>query len=46
MQNQTRPGMSAFVLDDGVVYHTYSTFSPDSDAEPRQRSSARAALDR
>ena len=22
-----RPGMSAFVLDDGVVYHTYSTFS-------------------
>jgi predicted dithiol-disulfide oxidoreductase (DUF899 family) len=22
-----RPGMSAFVLDDGVVYHTYSTFA-------------------
>jgi predicted dithiol-disulfide oxidoreductase (DUF899 family) len=22
-----RPGMSAFVLDDGVVYHTYSTYS-------------------
>jgi predicted dithiol-disulfide oxidoreductase (DUF899 family) len=22
-----RPGMSAFVLEDGVVYHTYSTFS-------------------
>ncbi len=20
-----RPGMSAFVLDEGVVYHTYST---------------------
>jgi predicted dithiol-disulfide oxidoreductase (DUF899 family) len=22
-----RPGMSAFVLDDGIVYHTYSTFA-------------------
>ena len=22
-----RPGMSAFVLEDGVVYHTYSAFS-------------------
>jgi predicted dithiol-disulfide oxidoreductase (DUF899 family) len=22
-----RPGLSAFVLDDGVVYHTYSTYS-------------------
>jgi predicted dithiol-disulfide oxidoreductase (DUF899 family) len=22
-----RPGMSAFVLEDGIVYHTYSTFS-------------------
>jgi predicted dithiol-disulfide oxidoreductase (DUF899 family) len=22
-----RPGLSAFVLDDGVVYHTYSTFA-------------------
>jgi predicted dithiol-disulfide oxidoreductase (DUF899 family) len=22
-----RPGMSAFVLDDGVVYHTYSTYA-------------------
>jgi predicted dithiol-disulfide oxidoreductase (DUF899 family) len=22
-----RPGMSAFVLDDGIVYHTYSTYS-------------------
>jgi predicted dithiol-disulfide oxidoreductase (DUF899 family) len=21
-----RPGMSAFVLEDGVIYHTYSTF--------------------
>ncbi len=23
----TRPGMSAFVLEDGVVYHTYSTYA-------------------
>ena len=22
-----RPGMSAFVLEDGVVYHTYSAYS-------------------
>ena len=22
-----RPGVSAFVLEDGVVYHTYSTFA-------------------
>ena len=22
-----RPGMSAFALEDGVVYHTYSTYS-------------------
>jgi predicted dithiol-disulfide oxidoreductase (DUF899 family) len=22
-----RPGMSAFALDDGVVYHTYSTYA-------------------
>ncbi|MGH7624009.1 MAG: DUF899 family protein, partial [Gemmatimonadaceae bacterium] len=22
-----RPGMSAFVLEDGAVYHTYSTYS-------------------
>ena len=22
-----RPGMSAFVLQDGVVYHTYSTYA-------------------
>jgi predicted dithiol-disulfide oxidoreductase (DUF899 family) len=23
-----RPGMSAFALDDGVVYHTYSAYAP------------------
>jgi len=22
-----RPGMSAFVLEDGVLYHTYSTYA-------------------
>jgi predicted dithiol-disulfide oxidoreductase (DUF899 family) len=22
-----RPGMSAFVLEDGVIYHTYSTYA-------------------
>ena len=27
-----RPGMSAFVLEDGVVHHTYSTFSRGVDA--------------
>jgi predicted dithiol-disulfide oxidoreductase (DUF899 family) len=27
-----RPGMSAFVLDDGIVYHTYSTFARGLDA--------------
>jgi len=27
-----RPGMSSFVLEDGVVYHTYSTFSRGLDA--------------
>jgi predicted dithiol-disulfide oxidoreductase (DUF899 family) len=27
-----RPGMSAFALDDGVVYHTYSTYSRGLDA--------------
>jgi len=27
-----RPGMSAFVLDNGAVYHTYSTFSRGLDA--------------
>jgi hypothetical protein len=26
-----RPGMSAFVLEDGVVYHTYSDWSRPSD---------------
>ena len=25
--SRDRPGMSAFVLDDGVVYHTYSTYA-------------------
>ena len=25
--SRERPGMSAFVLDDGVVYHTYSTYA-------------------
>jgi predicted dithiol-disulfide oxidoreductase (DUF899 family) len=27
-----RPGLSAFVLDDGVVYHTYSTYARGLDA--------------
>ena len=27
-----RPGMSAFVIEDGVVYHTYSTYSRGVDA--------------
>jgi len=27
-----RPGMSAFVLEDGIVYHTYSTYSRGLDA--------------
>lgn len=27
-----RPGMSAFVLEDGVVYHTYSTYGRGVDA--------------
>jgi predicted dithiol-disulfide oxidoreductase (DUF899 family) len=27
-----RPGMSAFILDDGVVYHTYSTYARGVDA--------------
>jgi predicted dithiol-disulfide oxidoreductase (DUF899 family) len=27
-----RPGMSAFVLEEGVVYHTYSSYSPGVDA--------------
>jgi predicted dithiol-disulfide oxidoreductase (DUF899 family) len=25
--HRDRPGMSAFVLDDGIVYHTYSTYA-------------------
>ena len=25
--SRERPGMSAFVLDDGIVYHTYSTYA-------------------
>ena len=25
--NRERPGMSAFVLENGAVYHTYSVFS-------------------
>ncbi len=25
--SRDRPGMSAFVLEDGVVYHTYSTYT-------------------
>jgi predicted dithiol-disulfide oxidoreductase (DUF899 family) len=29
---QERPGMSAFALQDGVVYHTYSTYSRGLDA--------------
>ena len=29
---QERPGMSAFALDDGVVYHTYSAYSRGIDA--------------
>jgi predicted dithiol-disulfide oxidoreductase (DUF899 family) len=27
-----RPGMSTFVLEDGIVYHTYSTYSRGVDA--------------
>ena len=30
--HRERPGMSAFVLDDGVVYHTYSTYARGVDA--------------
>jgi predicted dithiol-disulfide oxidoreductase (DUF899 family) len=30
--SRDRPGMSAFVLEDGVVYHTYSTYSRGVDA--------------
>ena len=25
--SRDRPGMSAFVLEDGVIYHTYSTYA-------------------
>ena len=31
-----RPGMSAFVLEDGVVYHTYSTYARGLDARMYQ----------
>ena len=27
-----RPGMSAFAIEDGVVYHTYSTYARGLDA--------------
>jgi predicted dithiol-disulfide oxidoreductase (DUF899 family) len=30
--HRERPGMSAFTLDDGVVYHTYSTYARGLDA--------------
>ena len=30
--HRERPGMSAFVLEDGVVYHTYSTYARGVDA--------------
>ena len=30
--HRERPGMSAFVLDDGVVCHTYSTYARGVDA--------------
>jgi len=30
--HRDRPGMSAFVLEDGVVYHTYSTYARGLDA--------------
>ena len=32
MDTRERPGMSAFVLEDGVVYHTYSTYARGVDA--------------
>ncbi len=25
--DRDRPGLSAFVLEDGVIYHTYSTYA-------------------
>ena len=30
--SRERPGMSAFVLEDGVVYHTHSSYSRGVDA--------------
>jgi predicted dithiol-disulfide oxidoreductase (DUF899 family) len=30
--SRERPGMSAFALEDGVVYHTYSAFARGVDA--------------
>jgi predicted dithiol-disulfide oxidoreductase (DUF899 family) len=30
--SRERPGVSAFVLEDGVVYHTYSTYARGVDA--------------
>jgi predicted dithiol-disulfide oxidoreductase (DUF899 family) len=30
--HRERPGMSAFVLEDGIVYHTYSTYARGVDA--------------
>lgn len=30
--HRDRPGMSAFVLEDGVVYHTYSTYARGADS--------------
>lgn len=30
--HRDRPGMSAFVMEDGVIYHTYSTFARGLDA--------------
>jgi predicted dithiol-disulfide oxidoreductase (DUF899 family) len=32
MYSRDRPGLSAFVLEDGIVYHTYSTYSRGVDA--------------
>jgi predicted dithiol-disulfide oxidoreductase (DUF899 family) len=52
---QESPGMSAFALDDGIVYHTYSAYSRGLDGlwgmyqwldrAPRGRNEARAADD-
>jgi len=35
--SRDRPGMSAFVLEDGVVYHTYSTYAPYAPYAPYAR---------